>query len=46
MNLSTGKKIMDLENRLVVAKGEGAGEGVGWTGRLGFIDADSCLWNG
>ena len=33
MNLSTGKKLMDLENRLVVAKGEG--EGVGWTGSLG-----------
>ena len=27
-NLSTEKKIMDLENRLAVAKGEG--EGVGW----------------
>ena len=25
MNLSTEKKIMDLENRLVVAKGEGEG---------------------
>ena len=33
MNLSTEKKIMDLENRLVVAKGEG--EGVGGTGSLG-----------
>ena len=32
-NLSTEKKIMDLENRLVVAKGEG--EGVGGTGSLG-----------
>ena len=30
MNLSTEKKIMDLENRLVVAKGEG--EGVEWFG--------------
>ncbi len=30
MNLSTEKKIMDLENRLVVAMGEG--EGVGWMG--------------
>ena len=30
MNLSTEKKIMDLENRLVVAKREG--EGVGGTG--------------
>ena len=29
MNLTTEKKIMDLENRLVFAKGEG--EGVGWT---------------
>ena len=30
MNLSTEKKIMDLENRLVVDKGER--EGVGWMG--------------
>ena len=44
MKLSTKKKIMDLKNRLVVAKGEG--EGVGWTGSLGLIDADCCLWNG
>ena len=28
MNLSTEKKIMDLESRLVVAKGEGEGLGV------------------
>ena len=33
MNLSTEKKIRDLENRLVVAKGEG--DGVGETGSLG-----------
>ena len=44
MNLSTGKKITDLENRLVVAKGEG--ERVGWSGNFGLIDADYCLWNG
>ena len=44
MNLSTEKKIMDLENRLVVAKGEG--EGVGWIECLGLTDADYCLWNG
>ena len=44
MNLSTEEKIMDLENRLVVAKGEG--EGVGWTGNLGLIDAKNCLLNG
>ena len=37
MNLSTEKKITDMENRLVVAKGEG--EGVGWIGNLGLIDA-------
>ena len=43
-NLSTEKKIMDLERRLVVAKGEG--EGAGWTGNLGLIDANYCLWNG
>ena len=34
---------MDLENRLVVAMGEG--EGVGWIGSLGLIEADYCLWN-
>ena len=44
MNVSTENKIMDLENRLVVAKGEV--EGVGWTGSLGLIEADYCLWNG
>ena len=44
MNLSTEKKIMDMENTLVVAKGEG--EGMGWTGNLGLIDANYCLWNG
>jgi len=44
MNLSTEKKIMDLENRLVVARGEEEGEG--WIGSLGFIDANYCNWNG
>ena len=44
MNFSTGKKIMDLENILVVAKGKR--EVVGWTGNLGLIDANYCLWNG
>ena len=37
MNLSTKMKLMDLQNRLVVAKGEGGG--VGWIGTLGLIDA-------
>ena len=35
LNLSTEKKIMNMENRLVVVKGEG--EGVGWLGSLGLI---------
>jgi len=43
MNLSTEKKIMDLENRLVAAKRQGEGEG--WMGSLGLIDANYCLWN-
>ena len=29
---------------LVVAKGDG--EGAGWIGNFGLIDADYCLWNG
>ena len=33
MKLSTENKLMDLEKRLVVAKGEG--DGVGKTGNLG-----------
>ena len=44
MNRSTKKKLMDLENRLVVAKEEG--EEVGWIGNLGLIDANYCIWNG
>ena len=44
MKLSTEKKLMDLENRLVVAKGEE--EGVGWTGSLGLIDVNDCIWTG
>ena len=38
MNLSTEKKLMEVENRLVVAKGEE--EGVGWIGSLGLVDAN------
>ena len=44
MKLSTEKKFMDMENRLVVVKREG--KGVGWMGNLGLIDANYCLWNG
>ena len=43
-NLSTEKKLMDLENRCVVTKGEG--EGVRWTGSLELIYANYCIWNG
>ena len=43
MNLSTEKKIMELQNRLVVAKEKG--EGVGWLGSLGLIDTNYCIWN-
>ena len=42
MNLSTEMKIMDMENRLVVAEGEE----VGWLGSLGSTDTDYFLWNG
>ena len=38
MNLSTEKKIMDMENR--------EWEGVGGTGNLGLIDANYSLWDG
>ena len=44
MKLPTEKKIMDLQNRLVVAWGEG--EGVGWFGSLGLMDANYCFWSG
>ena len=44
MNLSTEKKIMDLQNRFVIAKRER--EGVGWFGSWGLIDTNYCPWNG
>ena len=44
MKLSTEKKIMDLENRHVVAQAEG--EGVGWIGSLGLTEANYFFWNG
>jgi len=33
----------DMEKRLVVAEREV--EGVGWTGSLGLVDANYCLWS-
>ena len=44
MNLATEKKIMDMENRLVVAKGEW--DRVGCTGSMGLIDSNCYIWNG
>ena len=42
MNLSTEQKqTTDLENRLVVTKGEG--EGVGWMGSLGSVNTNYCI---
>ena len=38
------KNLMGMENRLVVAKGEG--EGVGWTGSLGLVATKCCIWTG
>ena len=43
MTLSIEKKLLHLENRPGVAKGEG--EGVGWTGSLWLIDANYCIWS-
>ena len=34
---------MDMENTLVVAKGKG--KGMGWTGSLGLVDANYCIWS-
>ena len=44
MNVSTEKKIMNLENRLVAAQGEK--KGVGGIRSLGLTDANYCSWNG
>ena len=44
MTLSTEKKLIDLENRLMFAKGKGDGMECIWS--LGLIDEDYCLFNG
>jgi len=36
------KQLMGLENRLMVAKGEEKE----WTGSLGLVDANYCIWSG
>ena len=44
-DLSTKQKqFMDMEDRLVFARGEG--EGVGWIGSLELVDENSCFWSG
>ena len=44
MNISTEKKIIDMENRLVAAQGDR--EGVGGIRSLGLMDANYCSWYG
>ena len=44
INFSIEKKLMDLENRSVVAKAEGEEEGL--TSSLGLTDANYCIWSG
>ena len=45
MKLSTKlKKIMDMESRFVVAKGEGRGRGTDWEFRVGRCKF--YIWNG
>ena len=45
MKHSAEKILMDLESRLVGCSLRG-GEGVGWTGNLGVIYSNYCIWNG
>ena len=44
MNISKEKKLMDLENSLMVAKRKG--KGVGWMENLELIDTNYCIWSG
>ena len=44
MNLSMKQTDSDIENRHVVAKWEGGGEG--WSGSLGLADANYYIQNG
>jgi len=37
VNLPTEQKLMDIDNRLVVAKGKGVG--------VGLVDANYCIWS-
>ena len=44
MNISTEKKLVDLENRLGLPRGEEGGSGRDQS--LGLRDANYCSWNG
>ena len=41
--LQKRNKLMDTDNHLVIAQGEG--EGVGWTWSLGSVDANYSIWS-
>ena len=41
-----GKETHGLGEQTCCSKGEGEGEGVGWTENLGLTDANYCLWSG
>ena len=43
MNLFTEQKQTHRHGENMVAKGERGG--VGWTGSLGLVDANYCMWN-
>ena len=45
-NLSTDKETHGLGEQTCGCQGEEEGEGVGWIGNLGLINANYCLWNG
>ena len=44
--LQKRNKLMDMETRLVLVKGGREEEGVVWTGSLGLLDANYCIWSG
>ena len=44
--LQKRNKLMDMEIRLVAAKPQRGGERVLWTGSLGLVDANYCIWSG
>ena len=43
--LQKRNKLIDMENRLVVAEEEGGGR-VGQTGSVGLAEANNCIWSG